>query len=137
MIALTLGNAAWAGRGGAMFANSEYGGGVGLRGCTISGHVDTEFDNNAEGVLVTVTDSDSTFVGSDTTDLEGDYDISFACPDEAGELYTILAEKQPGGLPPRLLADRVFTSLEDAEWHAFRIRWEAVTGRPLSALDRA
>ena len=76
--------------------NSEYGGGVGLRGCTISGHVDTEFDNNAEGVLVTVTDSDSTFVGSDTTDLEGDYDISFACPDEAGELYTILAEKQPG-----------------------------------------
>jgi N,N-dimethylformamidase len=49
----------------------------------------------------------------------------------------MLAEKQPGGLPPRLLTDRVFTSLDDAEWHAFRIRWEAVTGRPLSALDRA
>jgi len=49
----------------------------------------------------------------------------------------MLAEKQPGGLPPRLLADHVFTSLEDAEWHAFRVRWQAVTGQALPALDRA
>jgi hypothetical protein len=46
-----------------------------------------------------------------------------------------LAEKQPHGLPPRLFTDRVFTSLEDAEWHAFRIRWEAVTGQALPPLE--
>lgn len=88
---------AWAGRGGAMFANSEYGGGVGLRSCTISGTVATTFDNSAEGVLVTVTDSDGDVVGTpDTTDDTGFYSVSFDCPDQDGELYTILAEKQPG-----------------------------------------
>ena len=49
----------------------------------------------------------------------------------------MLAEKQPGGLPPRLFPERVFASLEDAEWHAFRVRWEAVTGRALPVPDRA
>ena len=44
----------------------------------------------------------------------------------------VLAEKQPDGLPPRLFSDPVFTSLEAAEWHAFRMRWEAVTGEKLS-----
>ncbi|MGH7543165.1 MAG: hypothetical protein ACREK7_04430 [Gemmatimonadota bacterium] len=88
---------AWAGRlGGGFTANSGFGGGAGLRGCTISGDVATTFDNNAEGVQLTVTDSDGAFVGSDTTDIAGHYDISFACPDQDGELYTILAEKQPG-----------------------------------------
>ena len=48
----------------------------------------------------------------------------------------MLAEKQPGGLPPRLFTDLVFGSLEDAEWHAFSVRWEAVTGQALPALDR-
>jgi N,N-dimethylformamidase len=47
-----------------------------------------------------------------------------------------LAEKQPGGRPPRLFPDLAFTSLEAAEWHAFRMRWEAVTGQALPALDR-
>jgi N,N-dimethylformamidase len=49
----------------------------------------------------------------------------------------ILAEKQPGGRPPRLFPDRTFTSREEAEWHAFQIRWEAVTGHALPAFDRA
>lgn len=44
----------------------------------------------------------------------------------------VLAEKQPDGLPPRLFSDPVFTSVEDAEWHAFRMRWEAVTGERLT-----
>lgn len=44
----------------------------------------------------------------------------------------VLAEKQPDGLPPRLFSDPVFSSLEEAEWHAFRLRWEAVTGKTLS-----
>ena len=48
----------------------------------------------------------------------------------------VLAEKQPGGQPPRLLPGLTFTSVEAAEWHAFRLRWEAVTGQTLSALDR-
>jgi hypothetical protein len=30
----------------------------------------------------------------------------------------------------------VFTSLEEAEWHAFQIRWEAVTGHALPVFDR-
>jgi hypothetical protein len=46
-----------------------------------------------------------------------------------------LAEKQPHGQPPRLIPDAVFTSLEGAEWHAFRMRWEAVTGRAMPALE--
>ena len=47
----------------------------------------------------------------------------------------MLAEKQPDGQPPRLFPDHVFTSLEAAEWHAFRVRWEAVTGQALPPLD--
>jgi hypothetical protein len=43
----------------------------------------------------------------------------------------VLAEKQPDGLPPRLFSDPLFASPEDAEWHAFRLRWEAVTGEAL------
>lgn len=42
-----------------------------------------------------------------------------------------LAEKRPHGQPPRLIDGAVFTSLEAAEWHAFRMRWEAVTGHVL------
>jgi hypothetical protein len=48
-----------------------------------------------------------------------------------------LAEKQTHGQPPRLIPHAVFTSLEAAEWHAFRMRWEAVTGRTMPALDHA
>jgi hypothetical protein len=44
----------------------------------------------------------------------------------------VLAEKQPDGLPPRLFSDPVFSSREEAEWHAFRLRWEAVTGERLT-----
>jgi hypothetical protein len=47
-----------------------------------------------------------------------------------------LAKKQPHGQPPRLIAGAVFGSREAAEWHAFRMRWEAVTGEPLPPLDR-
>jgi hypothetical protein len=45
----------------------------------------------------------------------------------------MLAEKQPDGLPPRLFPEQTFTSLEAAEWHAFRLRWQAVTGQALRA----
>ena len=37
------------------------------------------------------------------------------------------------GDPPRpTLLDEVFTTLEDAEWHVFRLRWEAMTGEALN-----
>jgi hypothetical protein len=48
----------------------------------------------------------------------------------------VLAQKQPGGRPPRLLTEPTFSSVEDAEWHAFRVRWEAVTGQTLPAFER-
>jgi hypothetical protein len=35
-------------------------------------------------------------------------------------------------LPMRTFPDRVFTSLAEAEWHVFRVRWEALTGAALS-----
>ena len=44
-----------------------------------------------------MTDSDGDVVGTpDTTDDTGFYSVSFACPDQDGEQYTIFAEKQPG-----------------------------------------
>ena len=43
----------------------------------------------------------------------------------------VLAEKQADGQPPRVHSDPVFTSPEAAEWHAFKLRWEAVTGQRL------
>jgi hypothetical protein len=49
----------------------------------------------------------------------------------------MLAEKQPDGRPPRLFSQLTFDSLEAAEWYAFRLRWEAVTGESLAQLDRA
>lgn len=32
------------------------------------------------------------------------------------------------GEPVQQMPDRIFTSLEDAEWAVFKIRWEAITG---------
>ncbi|WP_378942324.1 hypothetical protein [Mesorhizobium sp. ANAO-SY3R2] len=43
-----------------------------------------------------------------------------------------------GRLPPKrgqkveLFDDVEFTSLADAEWHVFKLRWEALAGAPLS-----
>ncbi|MBM3489875.1 MAG: hypothetical protein FJX68_05400 [Alphaproteobacteria bacterium] len=38
-----------------------------------------------------------------------------------------------GGRPPRprLQPSQVFTSLEAAEWHVFKLRWQMLTGQPL------
>ena len=40
----------------------------------------------------------------------------------------VLAEKQPGGQPPRLWRTDLHQP-RGCQWHAFRVRWEAVTGR--------
>jgi N,N-dimethylformamidase len=44
-----------------------------------------------------------------------------------GERWT-LAVMQPGAKGPPQLTNTVFTSLEAAEWHVFRLRWQALTG---------
>ena len=35
--------------------------------------------------------------------------------------------------PIELVDEQVFTSLADAEWHVFKLRWRALTGRALEA----
>lgn len=35
--------------------------------------------------------------------------------------------------PVELANERVFTSLADAEWHVFKLRWRALTGESLDA----
>jgi hypothetical protein len=43
----------------------------------------------------------------------------------------VLGKRLPGGKPPILFEDRVFDSLEDGEWEAFKRRWKALAGRDL------
>jgi N,N-dimethylformamidase len=45
-----------------------------------------------------------------------------------GERWT-LALMHPGAKGPPQLTNTVFTSLEEAEWHVFKLRWQALTGR--------
>jgi hypothetical protein len=42
-----------------------------------------------------------------------------------------LAVKQPGTLEPPRLTNTVFTSLEEAEWEVFKLRWKALGGSEL------
>jgi N,N-dimethylformamidase len=35
------------------------------------------------------------------------------------------------GIPPRVHHNRVFTSIEEAEWEVFKLRWEKYTGHKL------
>jgi hypothetical protein len=44
-------------------------------------------------------------------------------------MLTALPTKR--GEPVVKFPDRIFTSLEDAEWAAFKMRWEAITGRKI------
>jgi N,N-dimethylformamidase len=48
----------------------------------------------------------------------------------AGEQWT-LALMAPGAPAPPQLTNTVFTSLEAAEWHVFKLRWQALTGHEL------
>jgi len=43
----------------------------------------------------------------------------------------VMGQRLPGGKPPRLFEDQVFTSLEEAEWAGFKRRWQALTGNEL------
>jgi hypothetical protein len=48
----------------------------------------------------------------------------------AGEQWT-LAVMEPGAAAAPKLTNTVFTSLEAAEWHVFKLRWQALTGQEL------
>jgi hypothetical protein len=39
------------------------------------------------------------------------------------------------GVPPLLHENRIFTSLEDAEWEIFKLRWQETTGHELRDED--
>ena len=42
-----------------------------------------------------------------------------------------LARMQAGGRDPPRLTNVTFTSLEEAEWHVFKLRWKDITGQDL------
>ena len=62
-------------------------------------------------------------------------------PDQPGRYVLIVTqpgkEWMLGRLPPQrgrpieLMRNHVFTSIAEAEWEVFKLRWEAVTGRTL------
>jgi N,N-dimethylformamidase len=43
-----------------------------------------------------------------------------------------LAAMSPGAAAPPRLTNTVFTSLEAAEWHVFKLRWKALSGEDLT-----
>lgn len=46
-----------------------------------------------------------------------------------------LAVKEPGTLCAPRLTNTVFTDLLEAEWHVFKLRWQALGGDALDSLD--
>ena len=50
--------------------------------------------------------------------------------DRPGERWT-LAVAEPGGKGPPRPTNTVFASLEEAEWHVFRLRWAELAGEEL------
>ncbi|WP_158969300.1 hypothetical protein [Chachezhania sediminis] len=50
---------------------------------------------------------------------------------EAGARWMLALLPDIRGEEIRTFPDTTFTSLEDAEWHVFRIRWKAHTGQDL------
>jgi hypothetical protein len=42
-----------------------------------------------------------------------------------------LATKEPGTLDPPRLTNTVFTDLESAQWHVFKLRWRDLAGEEL------
>src|ERR1700689_5285549 len=51
--------------------------------------------------------------------------------DQAGAPWT-LALLEPGGRTPPRPTNAVFSSLEDAEWHVFKVRWARLAGEELA-----
>jgi len=50
---------------------------------------------------------------------------------EPGMTWRLSRVPQRRGDPMPFVSERIFTSLEQAEWHVFQIRWQEMTGRTL------
>jgi hypothetical protein len=50
---------------------------------------------------------------------------------EPGRRWALARMPAERGQPVEIFDDRVFETLEDAEWHVFGLRWQALTGQPL------
>jgi hypothetical protein len=77
--------------------------------------------------------------GEHSADLQAVLGVMRGLPAEGKHLLVMtrphrewtLARMEGDPLRPRLLPEHVFTSLEEAEWHVFKLRWEMLTGQPL------
>ena len=49
-------------------------------------------------------------------------------PVDPGKTWMLALLPTKRGEPVKQFPDRIFTSLSDAEWAVFKIRWEAITG---------
>jgi hypothetical protein len=47
----------------------------------------------------------------------------------------LLARSRPGTTKPELVSNTIYNRLEDLEWAAFKMRWEAITGEKLDIDD--
>lgn len=50
---------------------------------------------------------------------------------EQGRRWMLARQPAERGAPVEIFRDRTFTSLEEAEWHVFKLRWRALTGQDL------
>ncbi len=50
---------------------------------------------------------------------------------EPGRRWVLARLPRRRGAPVELMPNRVYTSLADAEWDVFKLRWLALTGQPL------
>ncbi len=51
---------------------------------------------------------------------------------EPGRRWALGRLPRTRGVPIELLPNRVFTSLPEAEWEVFKLRWQALTGQTLT-----
>jgi hypothetical protein len=50
---------------------------------------------------------------------------------EPGRRWALARMPAERGQKVEIFHDHVFETLEDAEWHVFQLRWQALTGEPL------
>jgi hypothetical protein len=52
-------------------------------------------------------------------------------PVVAGKKWMLALAPDRRGVPVKRLPDMTFSTLADAEWAVFKLRWEAITGRKI------
>jgi hypothetical protein len=64
--------------------------------------------------------------------MEGKYCLIVTKPYKEWTLARLSGRR---GVGPVLMHNHVFTSIEDAEWHVFKLRWAKYTGKELDDAD--